>query len=108
MAGACGAAEARLLELAQQQLCIERQLRGMLEEEATHAQERYEHEQVYQKHCHEEVGTVRARAQHGGAALQGHGGSHVRPTAAAAPPGGGSAQLAQRRARPLSTIRAAQ
>lgn len=46
---------AKLLVLAQQQLEKERQLRQMVEEEAANALERTEHEQVYQKHCHDEV-----------------------------------------------------
>jgi hypothetical protein len=49
------AAEAKLLALAQQQLALERQLRSMAEEEAASVQERFEHEQVYQKHCQDEV-----------------------------------------------------
>jgi hypothetical protein len=49
------AAEAKLLALAQQQLAIERQLRSMVEEEAASVQERFEHEQMYQKHCQDEV-----------------------------------------------------
>ena len=52
------AADPKLLALAQQQLDIERQLRTMLEEEAANAQERFEHEQVYQQHCQEEVRRV--------------------------------------------------
>lgn len=50
--------EATLLALVQRQLQAERQLRTMVEEEAANAQERFEHEQVYQQHCQEEVGTA--------------------------------------------------
>lgn len=51
----------KLLALAQQQLDIERQLRAMVEEEALNAQERYEHEAVYQKHCQQEVSRIEDR-----------------------------------------------
>jgi len=52
-------AEGKLLVLAQQQLEIERQLRAMVEEEAANAHERFEHEQVYQKHVQDEVRAMR-------------------------------------------------
>lgn len=47
--------EGKLCALAQQQAALERQLRAVVEEEAAHAHECFEHEAAYQKHCQEEV-----------------------------------------------------
>lgn len=73
------AAEAKLLALAQQQLHIERQLREMVEEESLNAQERFEHEQVYQKHCQDEVRRARAGVAHSAVCLAGRAAACARP-----------------------------